>query len=134
MIVSARIVEWFNREVNDRYYMLTVSNFSDSKQHLINIRGSGKVMEHVMSVDMNNGQKIIDHCKMQEEQLELAGYESIYSNQIEHEDISKGVGTDKMLDIIRIGSTDAEVALDIMKIIQNQPKAESTYANFGAWS
>lgn len=135
-VVSANIYEYKKDDNSkDRAALMTVSHTEGNQKIAITLI-NGKVCKVEFDDSNRSNSRIIGNA------LELLKeqdfYEQIYKNS-NSADIHTVKGTEKMMDLIRIGTPDHTTVLEVMKIIRSgkvpelEPQQTAIYEEWGTW-
>lgn len=135
-VVSANIYEYKKDDNSkDRAALLTVSHTEGDQKIAITIINSKVCKAEFDDSSRSNSRIIGNALKLLKEQ---DFYEQIYKNS-NSADINTTKGVEQMMDLIRIGTSNSDTVLEVMKIIRSgkvpelEPQQTAIYEEWGTW-
>ena len=135
-VVTANIYEYKKDDNSkDRAALLTVSHTESDQKIAITIINSKVCKVEFDNSNRSNSRIIGNALELLKEQ---DFYEQIYKNS-NSADINTAKGVEQMMDLIRIGTSNSDTVLEVMKIIRSgkvpelEPQQTAIYEEWGTW-
>lgn len=141
MIVSGFISEYKNKTLDDRISILVINTPEIKRRQVFALRDNGKEIEKIdlkshVTYESPNLEGLEGFC----EAIRDSGYDSIYRNSTNNQDVSKQKGLDALIDLICIGTDNDHIIHTLVRLITGLEELDlkedpsERYSNFGAWS